>query len=278
MAKPAPKHKEKTCLNPSCGKAFAPGHYGNAQLVCGTRECNKWYKSHWQKTRKRPRGIPDSDFERLATAAKLESLSKWALLIVACYSALRKGELLGLRWRDVLNGDSIKTSFPLSGQWSDRDQIVVPTKTQESRIGFLLQEARDALMELARLIKNPRVDDWIWPLSEASAWAWLTSLQKRLGINNPDTGRPYRFHDLRHTAAIRVMRTTGDLASVAELLGHSSLETSRIYTQERPEEFVDRLERAQKAAKTPPPGAADLLPEKIKESSKHKVDKQRRER
>lgn len=48
---------------------------------------------------------------------------------------------------------------------------------------------------------------------------------------DPERGRPlYTFHDLRHTFASLLLHFTGDLAYVAEQLGHSGLEMlSRVY-------------------------------------------------
>ena len=51
-------------------------------------------------------------------------------------------------------------------------------------------------------------------------------------------------HTLRHTFATHYLdEHPGDLVGLAGLLGHSSLDTTRIYTQPTAEEIADRLER-----------------------------------
>jgi len=39
----------------------------------------------------------------------------------------------------------------------------------------------------------------------------------------------FRFHDLRHTFATRMLRQTGNIKLVSRLLGHSSIETTARY-------------------------------------------------
>lgn len=39
----------------------------------------------------------------------------------------------------------------------------------------------------------------------------------------------FRFHDLRHTAATQMLRVTGDIAAVQEVLGHKDVATTRRY-------------------------------------------------
>lgn len=235
---------KKKCLNPSCGRVFEPGHYGRKQAICGDLPCKKWAKKYYNQTRKRPRGISGEETDKIRKAlAKKPSLQSY--IVVAAYSGMRKGEQLGMTWGDVLNGGEIKTNFILRGQWSDSEGFK-PTKTKNARSVTLPRESRDALKAFRDSLKEkPRTTDRIWPFSESFVWRWFTRLQRRLGISNPDTGDPFRVHDLRHTAALRVYRlTNGDLNAARILLGQKSLETTRIYAEERPDEFAKRIDAA----------------------------------
>jgi len=258
-----------TCLNPNCRERFVAGHYGKLQKVCSgfyTETCSKkcpgktckrcagkgkykasckaWYRRYWAQVRKPPRGMSDEDRQRAMAAALKQDPRFWALLVAAASSALRKGELLGLTWADVLDGDEIRSNFPLRGQWDDKEGFK-ETKTDAGRIAFFLKEVRDAL---ARIRKDPAVAKkdkatWrIWPYTEVDTWVMWTDLQKRLRIVNPDTRRPFRFHDLRHTAALRALKRTGKLSDASTLCGHKNPATTAIYTQQRPEDFVASME------------------------------------
>ncbi len=273
MKKPkaaAPAVGASRCLNPACGKAFTPGHYGKLQKVgvgkdhvylekcikkcpgktcrkCGGRgsyqsTCSTWYRRYWAQVRKPPRGMPDEDRRRVMSYMEKRDLRFWALLMAAASSALRKGELLGITWADVEDGKEIRSNFPLSGQWDDR-QGFIGTKTDTGRIAFFLEEVRNAVGRLrAGEARKDKAEDRIWPYSEVDTWKRWTNLQKKLKISNPDTKRPFRFHDLRHTAALRALKRTGKLSDASTLCGHKNPATTAIYTQQRPEDFVASLE------------------------------------
>lgn len=256
----------KICMNPNCKKPFVPGHYGDRQLVCtgsymekcgkkclkdrcfrcaGTgvysNSCKNWYKGYWTQTRKPPRSIPDEDFNTLFQATN--DLFWKAYLAVAREGGLRKGEMLGLAWGDVTDGVKIKTVIAIRGQWDEKEGFKA-TKTGQGRPGYLLEESRKILGELFKTVspepgwKEKRV----WDVSESFVWDWFTRLQAKLGIKNPDSGRPYRVHDLRHTAAYRTYRATGNITKSQELLGHKNSNTTSIYSKERPEEFAAGLD------------------------------------
>jgi integrase len=67
------------------------------------------------------------------------------------------------------------------------------------------------------------------------------------GINN------VRFHDLRHTAALRAYLKTRDIYAVARLLGHASVSTTQIYTnfdlKRLEQDFPDLVKSTSKPSK-----------------------------
>jgi integrase len=186
--------------------------------------------------------MPEEDQRRALASFEKSDLRFWALLIAARNSALRKGELLGITWADIEDGKEIRSNFPLRGQWDDRAGFK-ETKTDSGRIAYFLKEVREALVRLRHgLAKTDKGDSRIWPYSEVDTWKRWTNLQEKLKIANPDTKRPYRFHDLRHTAALRALKRTGKLSDASTLCGHKNPATTAIYTQQRPEDFVKSLE------------------------------------
>jgi len=272
-------HKKKTCLNPDCKREFTPGHYGNRQIVCtgiyvarcakckGAKKkdgqkclrcagqgkypesCKIWYKKYWTQTRQPPREISEADFKKILKAVEGDILFH-TLLIVARASALRKGEFLGLIWSDVLGRKGeVRSAIIVMRQWDDCEGLKA-TKTKQGRSAYLLPEARTALAKLTKVVKVV-LTARIWETTESEVWKRFTRLQKRLGISNPDTGRPFRVHDIRHTAAMRMLRATGgDLRRAQQLLGHKNSSTTEIYTQQRPEEIAGELEAAFKGRKS----------------------------
>jgi integrase len=53
----------------------------------------------------------------------------------------------------------------------------------------------------------------------------------------------FRFHDLRHTFATRLLRQTGNLKLVSRLLGHTTIDTTARYAHVLDEDLEQALER-----------------------------------
>lgn len=247
----------KTCLNPKCGSEFVLGHYGARQKVCtgsyvekcgrckgkackrcrgkGTfrQSCASWYKVFWAQTRRPPRGIPEPDWDKIEKAAASEDQRHHALLVVTRESALRKGEVLGITNADLVGPDGdIPNEFPLRGQWDDNEGFK-PTKTGAARPAYLSDRARQVLRKLPKGEPTDRV----FPFWESAVYRWFIALQKRLGIVNPATGYPYRFHDIRHTLVSELVRAQRiDLAK--KLAGHKNYNTTLGYAEMGADEFI----------------------------------------
>jgi integrase/recombinase XerC len=72
----------------------------------------------------------------------------------------------------------------------------------------------------------------------------MTTRSLRTVVTNlaATTGLELSPHTLRHTAATRWLRAGVDLVTVAELLGHALVETTRIYTRPDPEHLTAAVE------------------------------------
>ena len=63
------------------------------------------------------------------------------------------------------------------------------------------------------------------PLGRKQIWAEMKALSKKAGV---EPGKVFP-HNLRHLFAQVFYRATGDVVKLADVLGHSSLSTTRIY-------------------------------------------------
>lgn len=102
------------------------------------------------------------------------------------------------------------------------------------------------------------------PLSDKLRDIFFSNMQVNTGSEyvfiNPDTGKPYtdikhsfatvlktarinnfRFHDLRHTLATRLVEKSIDLVVVKEILGHSKIETTMRYAHAVPKRKMDAI-------------------------------------
>lgn len=234
--------KKKKCINPSCGKKYTPGHYGKKQRVCGNTLCTAWYKLYWSQVRKPPRGVSEAILAQIERECRSDVL-RFTLLVVARETGLRKGEILGLTWEDVMEGNRAKSEVIVRGQWEDGIGFK-PTKTRTSDIGLFSERARKAIDRLYAS-KKRRAEDRVFPLSESSVWKWFTKLQKSLGIKNPETKSPFRFHDLRHCVGVELV-AAGRIDLAQKMLRHKSINSTMIYAQRSPSEILEDVERVRR--------------------------------
>ena len=77
------------------------------------------------------------------------------------------------------------------------------------------------------------------PLSRHQIWAELKALCKAAGVE-PSKVFP---HNLRHLFAVAFYRVSRDIVKLADVLGHSSIETTRIYLMTTEKEHQRQLDR-----------------------------------
>ena len=134
-------------------------------------------------------------------------------------SGLRISEALGLKRRDV----------PLPGKG---DVIVVTGKGNKTRMVPVLQNVLQLVQDYVAMCPHTIAPDGPifvgargGPLSPRIIQLTMERLRGALGL--PDSATP---HALRHSFATHLLSRGGDLRAIQELLGHSSLSTTQIYT------------------------------------------------
>lgn len=143
------------------------------------------------------------------------------IIICALDTGMRRGELLGLRWKDVdlVRGRILVRSFN--------------SKTGRERELGMTDRMRDELSHLWSLsLRDP--DDRVFGVSEIKR-AFHTAC-RLAGITD------LRFHDLRHTAATRLIAQGMPIEEVALVLGHAQISTTFRYTNRTPQ-TIERAAR-----------------------------------
>lgn len=144
----------------------------------------------------------------------LHALVKFALMTGA-----RQAAIINLRWRDVdLDASSIRFELKGGGQMRfpmNHEMRALLTALPKSNIlehrQFVFTYPTEETGELRRIPRNSHLfDDFREALTKAEI-------------------EDFRFHDLRHTFATRMLRQTGNLKLVSRLLGHTSIETTMRY-------------------------------------------------
>jgi site-specific recombinase XerD len=177
-----------------------------------------------------------------------------AIIQMLLQTGMRIGECQALQWQDIILKERKGAVLIRSG------------KGNKSRTIPLNSSIRSALVEYVAPILNcqPMVKDVVsqWPQAREkknSSPLWVSQKGNQLSppamwrvINRaveacaslgliPEETKP---HDLRHTFVHRYLQQhPGDLVGLARLLGHESLDTTKIYTQPTTGELAERVEQ-----------------------------------
>ena len=176
------------------------------------RSHNKWLKARGQELQP---ALPY--FGDHLTAAVLLSMN----------TGMRRGELLALRWASV--------DFRLK-------QLTIEGSTAKSQQTRYIPLNGEALETLKHWREQAPSTERVFPIDTGFKSAWAPLLV-RAGIAN------FRWHDLRHHFASRLVQAGVPINTVRELLGHASLGMTLRYAHLAPDqkrEAVARLIEARK--------------------------------
>jgi integrase len=167
----------------------------------------------------RSRVLDDVETARLINALKptgRKSIWMQPLVLLALETAMRRGELLGLRWDHI---DMLR-----------RTAYLELTKNGESRIVPLSTKAIEVLQRMPR-----NIDGRVFPINHAAVSANFDRARKQAEIEG------IRFHDLRRTAITILAHKLPNLVELSAVSGHKSLSMLKRYYHPNAEELAEKL-------------------------------------
>ena len=148
----------------------------------------------------------------------------YAIFLLACWLGMRVGDIRTLKleqihWEDAtIEVTQSKTGLPL--------RLPLTSEVGEALIDYLKSGRPQSAHREVFLKVNPPFD----PFSGNNLhhivkyWRLLAGIRFR-------TPQKRGFHSLRHTLATRLLEKGTPLTTIAEILGHTSLESTRIYAK-----------------------------------------------
>lgn len=138
------------------------------------------------------------------------------LVVVAIETAMRRGELLKLEWKNI--------------NFTDRTAYLPTTKNGSPRTVPLSTRAIQELKTMPIDITGK-----VFPLSETALRGLWRRTMKRTGLEN------LRLHDLRHEATTRFFELGLNVMEVSTIKGHKDLRMLKRYTHIRASELALKL-------------------------------------
>lgn len=184
--------------------------------------------------KQKPRNLPRFFYEKELDALFLEtagsdelSLRDNALLETLYSTGMRVSECVGLKVNDI--DFELKTML-LHGKGRKDRYVPFGSYCHDSLKRYLVKARRPLMAKYHREHEYVFVNHHGDPLTPAGVTYVLEQILKRSSLSSS-----IHPHELRHTFATHMLSNGADLRTVQELLGHSSLSTTQIYTHVTPE-------------------------------------------
>ena len=169
--------------------------------------------------------LTKAEYMQLVNTAKQKGNERLNLVLqTICGTGIRVSELQYITVEAVKSGEAVVS---LKGK---------------TRTVFIIRELRQKLLRYARSQKVCTGTIFITrsgkPMSRTNIWREMKSLCEQAGVN-PQKVFP---HNLRHLFARTFYGIEKDIAKLADILGHSSINTTRIYIIDTGNEHRQRME------------------------------------
>ena len=192
--------------------------------------CVRQLKIQRQIFSREDKELTRAEYQRLVRAAKGTRLS--LVIQTICGTGIRVSEL------QYITAEAVHAGKAMVSCKNKTRVIFIPTSIQKLLKPYMKKSGVTAgSVFVTRSGK---------PLNRRNIWRDMKALCERAGVS-PDKVFP---HNLRHLFARTFYSMDKDIVRLADLLGHSSVNTTRIYTMETGNEHRHRLERVEKLLMT----------------------------
>jgi len=219
--KPASVNRELSCIKHMFTKAIEWGYTAANPLRAVMK---------FKEPPGRDRYLAEDEEERLMNCCSEHTKQ---IVVMALNTGMRRGEMLNLKWSDI----NLKT----------RMIIIRKSKNNEMRMIPINNTLYSTLIEIGPQLDNDYVfaDDSGKPF--VTIKTGFKAALRRAGIKD------FRFHDLRHTFASRLVMSGVDIRTVQQLMGHKDIRMTMRYSHlsnAHLREAIKKLEHGTNLAQT----------------------------
>ena len=187
--------------------------------------CVRYIKIQKQIFARQDKELSRLEYKRLLDAADDEQTS--LMIRTMCGTGIRVSELRYITAEAVVSGKAVVDCK------NKKRIILIPALMQE----FLIPYIKKSGIESGPIFLSKNGN----PIDRTSIWRKMKELCEISGVN-PEKVFP---HNLRHLFARTFYSIDGDIVRLADVLGHSNINTTRIYTMEAGRQHMDMLDQLQ---------------------------------
>ncbi|MCH5197353.1 MAG: site-specific integrase [Oscillospiraceae bacterium] len=195
-----------------------------------------------KKNKKEAVYLEKEDVEKLLIDLEHEELVYIALIQLYLFTGMRRGEALGLTWRDI-NFEKNLIDINKERIYVHNQGVIVDTPKNETSVRVI--KVPTCVMELLKAWKEQQnknrliygdmyfVSDWVFtnilgkPFHSDSISSWFRNFIDKNNLPK------IHLHSLRHTNASLLIASGIDIKTVSKRLGHSNVQTTGvIYTHQ----------------------------------------------
>lgn len=160
-----------------------------------------------------------SAYEAYLAEPSFEKLRNYTVILLLYTSGMRRAELCGLKIEDY---DQRRHVFRVTGKGDKEREIPIPSLINEDILLYL--------NERAKLFGNDSDYFFLTEHGQKPYLAFVNNIVKKELSQYEGFTSKKSPHVLRHSLATHLLNRGADLYSIKEILGHSSLAATQIYT------------------------------------------------
>lgn len=184
-----------------------------------------------------PKVLTPDQFEKLFEAARVDNNFRTArnqvTLLLLFGVGCRVSELIGLNVNDF---NETEGWICLTGK-GGKQRIVPLAEKLVKELKDYLRLVRPNLLSENIKVSSILINDKAKRPSRVDIWRWLAAWSARAGF-----AKPISPHKFRHGCATALLDAGADLRSIQMLLGHSSIQSTQIYTSVTTKNLVDAVD------------------------------------
>ena len=212
-------------LNPKTINSKLSALNGLCKFLMYPEYCVKFLKIQKKVFQPENKELTKKEYERLVQTAYEQKKEQLALILQTIGSTgIRVSELKYITKEAVLNG---RAEIHLKG----KDRIILIPKELRNKLEVFIK--KNNIEDIIFITKNET------PIDRKQVWRQMKALCKLAKV---DESKVFP-HNLRHLFALTFYKQNKDIAKLADVLGHSSINTTRIYLISTYSEHLNLLDK-----------------------------------